>query len=159
MFLSKAICAVCVASIATAPMVGPLDPMRGDLNGDARIDVLDLQSLTAALLEGGGRTEADLNGDGRVDVLDYQRALAQRVEEEPGGLPEIPNRPDSKGIMPPPLRLDGAQPSFDRIVARLAPVQTSLPLLSGRREANTAACPQIQRYLFNLTPHAPPFAA
>ncbi len=46
--------------------------LKGDLNGDGRVDVLDLQILTDAILGVSPSGNADLNGDGKVDVLDLQ---------------------------------------------------------------------------------------
>jgi len=44
----------------------------GDINGDGKVDVLDLQILTNAILGVSQPGKGDLNGDGKVDVLDLQ---------------------------------------------------------------------------------------
>jgi hypothetical protein len=43
---------------------------RCDINSDAAVNVLDVQSLINIVLGGSG--SGDLNGDGRVDSLDVQ---------------------------------------------------------------------------------------
>ena len=60
--------------------------LRGDLNGDGKVDILDAFAL-ARKVEAGAATEAsvDLNGDGKVDQQDVAVLAAQAVVLEKGG--------------------------------------------------------------------------
>lgn len=148
---------VLATGVACSPVVAHFAPLRGDLNGDGRFDVLDLQGLASALLNDVERPEADVNGDGQVDILDFQLALAQ-PEAEPPEMPEMPPAHGRKGIAPPLVRAD-AQPSSERIFALFPRFAPPRPFPICRRAAEESVTPQTQRYLFKLTPHAPPFAA
>ena len=79
-------------------------PERCDLNGDGKVDVLDLVSVAKAYGRGGDESErCDLNGDGTVDILDlvllsramsfkWAGAMAERIAAgKPTLLPNYPN--------------------------------------------------------------------
>jgi len=66
------------ADVTLAPPVSRIT--IGDINGDGRIDVFDLQMLLnhiygASMLQGDALLAADVNGDGRVDIFDVQTLL------------------------------------------------------------------------------------
>ncbi len=44
--------------------------LRGDMNGDGKIDVIDVTALVNGVLNGNINEACDVNGDGRVDVSD-----------------------------------------------------------------------------------------
>ncbi len=46
--------------------------LKGDLNGDGAVNVLDLQLMINCILGRAPVAGSDLNGDGRTDVLDLQ---------------------------------------------------------------------------------------
>jgi len=48
------------------------DCLVGDINGDAAIDLLDVQPFVDAVTSGNTSCEADINEDGNVDLLDVQ---------------------------------------------------------------------------------------
>lgn len=52
----------------------------GDLNGDCKVDILDIATIAVAFdtVDGDARwnAEADLNGDGRVDIVDVAMAAS-----------------------------------------------------------------------------------
>lgn len=50
----------------------PLPPLKGDLNGDDKVDMSDVTVLTGLILDPAASVNAvvDLNGDGKVDVSD-----------------------------------------------------------------------------------------
>ncbi len=76
-----------VAGLA-APPVCAVAP--GDVNGDARTDVLDIQALAAAISEPeSSMPRADVNRDGRVDVLDFQYVVSH-ASEQPADVPPPP---------------------------------------------------------------------
>lgn len=49
------------------PRVAVLPVVRGDVNGDGRLDVRDAHAVARALDRGGARAAWDVTGDGRVD--------------------------------------------------------------------------------------------
>lgn len=54
----------------TPPAIGK----RGDLNGDGKVNVLDMSILLTKFLKGGGA--GDLNGDGKINILDLSILLS-----------------------------------------------------------------------------------
>jgi hypothetical protein len=152
---------VCVSVVAvTAVMARDVgDVVSGDVNGDHRVDVLDLQIIIAKVLDSPNAAIVNgLSGDGRANVLDFQRALAQAqhpgqpVETppaknvlkgcffvhqgewtvEPAGQTEEPGNVDTSSL--------SRSPCFDR------PTRCVIPIVT-------------ERYLFRLTPNAPPVFA
>ncbi len=67
-----------VPTATTAPSSGgsvpPAIGKRGDLNGDGKVNVLDLSILLTQFLRGG--STGDLNGDGKVTILDLSILLS-----------------------------------------------------------------------------------
>jgi len=139
------------------------EPLReGDTNSDGTVDVQDIQCLVAHILtstaNGAVLPRRDINGDGQVDILDLQTvtALATTLPQPP----DTPAQPaHSKGVMPATLRMDGPLAASAE-----APISTTrLPEIGAGNSVPVvyAADPlqQQARYLFLLTPHAPPLDA
>ena len=142
---------------ASLAVPGTAADNAADVNGDAIVDVLDVQRVLAAVTQR-GPVEAcfDVNGDGAVDILDYQFILAQatyaRSSEQ-----DIPEGPAPDGVIPqrvlaPVLQLASAFPT---------PQSDRQPACGGqglRLDAYRSAQipPKTERYLYTLTPHAPP---
>ena len=138
-----------------APCLAPIQP-DGDANGDLAVDVLDVQCVITALLEGGACTAlADATHDGRIDVLDYQ-AILQQVN----GKHDVPAR-DS----------DSSKQTCVKAILRIAPYNA--PMLAAT-VAPVRATPQRnplqtadalhfnhrlkhERYVRGLRSHAPPY--
>ena len=118
-------------------------------------DVLDVQRVVSYVF--GGTQEdpsADVNGDGCVDILDLQRMLAlANTAETPAPvrppLPEVPAVAPRLGS----VFILGVLP---RSRPFAAPAQAEAGQVSDRAlEAEPART--VARYLYGLTPHAPPF--
>ena len=129
---------------------------EGDTNGDQQINVLDVQTVVSHVLSGPpGAAPSDVNGDGRVDVLDLQRILAQAAHaDRPNPKPPNHGRPDAtvpvRPEVPAPLAL---------ALCVVSPLETEQAAACSRRcghERPVAIAAQTERYLLNLTPHAPP---
>ena len=158
--LTYALCAVVLLAASLPALAEPL--REGDTNSDGTVDVQDIQCLVAHILtstaNGAVLPRRDINGDGQVDILDLQTvtALATTLPEQP----DAPAQPThSKGVMPSNLRMDGPLAA-----SAVAPISTTrLPEMGAGHliPAAYAANPlQHQaRYLFLLTPHAPPLDA
>lgn len=81
--------AVCRSGSITVVSIYRGEEDRGDVNGDRKLDILDMDCLFTYLSQGrnGGWMEttedllraSDVNGDTRVDILDYQ-ALYQKLQ-------------------------------------------------------------------------------
>lgn len=55
---------------------GPVQPLRGDVNGDGKVDVSDVNILINTMLGKAAITEgSDLTGDGKVDVSDVNAVI------------------------------------------------------------------------------------
>lgn len=86
---ARSIVGILVAALVCAVVTEPvcLAGVPGDVNGDARTDVRDIQVLATALCEPGAvPVNGDANKDGRVDVLDFQYVVAQ-AEDQPAEPP------------------------------------------------------------------------
>ena len=146
-------------SLALGAVLGVLSAgsALADLNGDRRVDVLDLQAL-AGRSPAEAAPEGDVNRDGVVDVLDLQRVLG---EEAPSEGPA----PHEEG----PPQLWATLPATAHPVS--TPCLTFFTVLPGLADApNPAACVASfeeaavsgslpRRFLGELSPHAPPLAA
>ncbi len=129
-----------------------------DLNGDASVDVLDVQAVVAHVLsEDPDSRVADVNGDGRLDVLDLQAVVAQAADSEvPASTPADTPR---KATFP-VLRVPRMLPA-NRLCLPRADENAPVPMRFRQAKAVRIAAlrTQVERYLFTLTPHAPPRAA
>jgi hypothetical protein len=138
---------------------GPLLRMseQGDTNGDATIDVLDLQHVITEVLAGAAAPgHGDVNGDGRVDVLDFQTLLgqAQNATPAPGSAPS----PNERGAAV------NTRVSVDDALVRVVRVKSVTPE-EGKSASSFGARPafrhfvastKVERHIQNLSPHAPP---
>lgn len=66
--------AIMLAASVGSPLMG--SPRLSDINGDRRVNILDVQMIAMALL-GDRQASADINHDGRVDVLDFQTLVTE----------------------------------------------------------------------------------
>lgn len=76
----------------------------GDVNGDGRLDVLDVV-LTRAHIVGNAvleETSADINGDSRIDILDvvFMRSYIVNADETPSETPVIPDTDSDEDTEP-----------------------------------------------------------
>ena len=55
--------------------------IKGDLNGDSKIDIADAVSVLNIMAEGTNAPAADLNGDGKVDIADFVTVLNIMAEQ------------------------------------------------------------------------------
>lgn len=134
---------------------GPLTPASaGDVNDDGAVDVLDLQRLVAEVLGPAGGAIADLNRDGSIDILDLQLVLAEAAQTGQ----TAPDAPDDG----PPPAVTGASgtaawPTPGRPLVAFLPANFRPDSgKAGLREARPRIPRDIERYLFTLTPNAPP---
>ncbi|MFZ4575191.1 MAG: dockerin type I domain-containing protein [Phycisphaerales bacterium] len=70
------------------PEVGPrVSPvaLRGDLNSDGRVDILDAYMLARAEADGAANPDWDFSGDGRVDRADVDLVAGIAVRVAPSG--------------------------------------------------------------------------
>lgn len=59
------------ASVESPPSVS-----IGDVNGDGKVDVLDLNNVVSVMNSNSYNKTADLNNDGKVDVLDLNNVIS-----------------------------------------------------------------------------------
>ena len=142
----RLICAVAIS----IPVLGVREfgaCASADVNGDHRVDVLDLQVIIAKALH-----------SGHSNVLDFQRALRQvqfgRHDREIP--PSKPGGPDSCVFSYQTGRMADL---VDREVESESTVVFP-PVLSepGEHAERTIVPTTTERYLFILTPNAPPFS-
>lgn len=55
--------------------------IRGDLNGDTKVDIADAVSILNIMAEGTNDPIGDLNGDGKVDIADFVTILNIMAEQ------------------------------------------------------------------------------
>jgi hypothetical protein len=130
----------------------------GDINGDRRADIKDVQQLLSdTLADAATPAAADVNGDGAVDVRDLQCLLAGVVETE-----ELPERPaqDQNDDATTPATAKPNPPQSGaveraRLLRQPAPGETQHTF---RFDDGPLPRPGTARYLYALTPHAPPFS-
>ena len=131
----------------------------GDINGDQCVDILDVQSIIAAVVKHvPADSVTDVNADGCVDVLDLQFILARATYARS---PEKPTPPEPKPSATAPVRAHApVSPSLARQLT-LEPAQQPTPTcFRWSHMVHFVATPtDTERYLFTLTPHAPPTCA
>ena len=151
---------VCVGAVAVAAVtacdVG--DRVAGDINGDHRVDVLDLQIIVAQVLHSpNAAITSGLSGSGHVSVLDFQRALAQAKRSgHLDGLP--PTKPVCKVYFS--RYQDGwvVEPVEQKEESVCVAVALSHAARFDR-PSRSISPPTTERYLFRLTSNAPPVSA
>ncbi len=148
-----------VAFAAATPRASAMH--SGDVNGDGKVDVLDIHCVMAAALAGGeGAEHCDLNADGRTDIFDLQLVLASATLGAP---PEDAGKTPAKPLARLPLQASSALPQLPArslsLLAELPPDSASHRALCAQL-ADFAPSPlRTERFLFTLTPHAPPVFA
>ncbi|MCZ6677086.1 MAG: choice-of-anchor D domain-containing protein [Candidatus Poribacteria bacterium] len=85
-----------------------------DVNGDGRVDVLDLVTVASQFGQRGDNLNGDVNGDGRVDVLDLILVGSRFGESTVSGAPSIGVRSPREKLK---LSLQGA--SYEQILQAL----------------------------------------
>lgn len=152
---------VCVlaCSVAISAICGPFcfPNSQGDVNGDRSVDILDVQALVSQVLNGTAPADkADVNKDGQIDVRDVQFALAHLNAQTSSDQPEPEQRkmpqaitaaPEQHWIRTGPTVTELLHPDAAGIRASERHRNAPLIVLSAHTE----------RYLFTLTPNAPPF--
>ncbi len=146
-----------IYSVAAASCTIPCSSLdlRGDLNGDNRTDIRDLQVLVAQIVAGSASAKkADLNRDGRVDVRDLQLILARLKSPVTSGQ----DIPSDKNI---PRTVSPSQESRLQLESCIA--KGLLPRddqkarsFTNRADGQAVLTPQEERYLLTLTANAPP---
>ena len=154
------VCASLIVLVATSMSGADLcQNCRGDANGDKSVNILDVQKVVSQVLHGpDGAASADVNGDGTVDIRDFQYVLhqAEKAGTEDNAEPVDDGR--NQATVGSPCRLcakyrtpthfiidadeDSETPDFRSV---------DFPVVSFRART--------ERYLFRLTPHAPPSCA
>lgn len=150
----------CIAAMLAAGMWGHLPSVTqgADVNADGLLDVRDVQSIAAQVLaQHPGQSPQDVNDDGQVDVRDFQKAVA-----ELGQSPSIPKEPppeqrESKACLSRSPKIGPAT-----LVCYLLPSagspKTGPRCAAAHRQFKTATH-AVERFLFHLTPNAPPCLA
>ena len=154
---NASIACLLAVSLTAMALWGPSSPAAADANGDHQVDILDIQMVVGHVLGGpGASAQADVNGDGRVDVLDLQRIVSQATQDVP---PEQDTPQDSRpeGVMPSGVCVPIA-PVWAKAVAVLVAPEDTGKAARWPRQADLPVPAKTERYLFTLTPHAPPCA-
>ena len=155
--LTYALVVVVAATSAMGSRVHVVD--LGDTNGDREVDVLDLQTVVAQVLSASSaKVCADVNCDGRIDILDLQWILAHATQAD-SPMKESPA--ESKGEATAPAIRDVPTPLIVsvRLVPELGARDRRGPANWTKRDRFAAIPTHTERYLFTLTPHAPPRCA
>ena len=158
--------AVVLASVGLAAPKGDIH-VAADTNGDAQVDVRDLQLVIGeclgtpqeelqAALDAVDAKRADVNGDGRVDVLDVQC-----IVHACGGKGSAPApRPDTETGVVPSRTLHEVTPVG---AVRISRPTYATSKAHRSRPAAENICPtasaRTDRYVLCLVPHAPPLRA
>jgi len=143
-----ALIAAQVAGVSTYPR------QTADTNGDRQVDVRDVQTVVTQVLNGlAPEHRADVNNDGRIDVLDLQRVLARATEAKaPEHAPPVETK--AKATVPTGTRATAPAALAERYLATTGPQR---PVLDWPERDRAPVIPtDTERYLFGLTPHAPP---
>ena len=148
-------CALALALIATQVAGVSAQPRQtADTNGDRQVDVRDVQTVVTQVLNGlAPYRRADVNNDGRIDVLDLQRVLARATEAE------APKQDRPVDIKPKATVPAGAHAPAPAALAEryLAATGPQRPVSDWPKRDRAVVIPtDTERYLFRLTPHAPP---
>jgi len=147
-----------VVAATSAVSVGPFAAEGGDTNGDRHVDVLDVQRVVFQVLNGSLPDRAvDVNADGRIDILDLQRVLAQATQAQ---LPRREAPAKSKPDATPPAMPLVPMPLAATARRFLSPIPEDSSSFArwSKHDCIVAIPRQTERYLYALTPHAPPHA-
>lgn len=130
-------------------------PVCGDTNGDHRVDVLDIQAVFVAAVEGHSNGQAtDIDGNGQTDVVDYQlmQALATASPEQ-GQVPKDSLPLSACHFAKQPL----PWPGLDHPIELVDPAPRACRTFHHNRDAIVCSIDsRTVRYLYRLTSNAPP---
>ena len=134
------------------------DVVAGDLNGDHRVDILDLQCLVSNILfSTQPQRLAGFSEDGCRNVLDFQRMLAQTQQTgSPVSVP--PTKPVCKVCF---FSYQGGW-TLEPVAEKEESERLNVPLCQSTHvEYPSPVIPPLttERYLFRLTSNAPPVCA
>ena len=62
-------------SPVTINLIGEASVLKGDANGDGKVDISDVTNLIDVILNGGEAPGGDVNGDGKVDISDVTNLI------------------------------------------------------------------------------------
>lgn len=130
--------------------------VQGDTNGDAAVDVLDLQHVIAEVLGTDvDMDHGDINHDGHVNVLDFQALLSQAQQARSSQSGDLP-QPDKS--VPVQVRVADEMGLRVSYVKPVAPEEGKSAASFAARPAlmEQVASPKVERYIQNLSPNAPP---
>lgn len=152
---------VCLAPMAIASVCGHVvyHDCRGDANGDRCVNILDVQKVVSHVLHGpDGKTSADVNHDGAVDIRDLQYVLhcAEKTGSEKDAEPTDTGRNKATAASPSKLYAK-ARTHTHFIIA--ADGDSETPDFRSVDFPLVTCDTRVERYLFTLTPHAPPLYA
>lgn len=148
---------VLLGAVVTAGLAGPraLLSLDNDANGDREVNVLDVQVAVANVLSDPSRTgPADVNADGRVDILDLQRILSQAATTD-APKQDAPAEREPKATPPAPF-VPLTIAATGRITADTDHQTAAIRAMWSKIERVAPMAAQTERYLYTLTPHAPP---
>jgi hypothetical protein len=128
---------------------------QADVNGDGACDVLDVQAVTAALLVLTGPRNADVNDDGCVDLLDLQRTVAA-ASGIPGAQESTSTPSDEIALLVGTVDVTTPNPPVMSILPMAAPVDSVGSAIHANHKFAFSPSPTKERFLLQLTPHAPP---
>jgi hypothetical protein len=116
------------ASPAHATLVGPAGASRGDINGDAVVDILDILALARVCGAGAAAfPPGDMIGDGRLSVTDLALAHTRRTDIPSwSARPGVPRRTLVDEWLRDARRLADASASYAEGVAALERIRATL---------------------------------
>ena len=149
----------CVVAILAATWWGerPCAVVCADVNSDGLLDVRDVQAIAAEVLaHQSQQTGRDVNGDGQIDVRDFQAAVAE-LEQPSSTSHEPPERSESKAYFACDYKVGPVVLSC-QVLPVVRPSRPGSSFAASRRQSKATEY-SVQRFLFHLTPNAPPCLA
>lgn len=157
---------VCLVSFVWVTMVSPfIGTCSADATGDNHVNILDVQTLVSEVFTGHDSTaQTDVNSDGEVNILDFQHMVFHTSRPALFHL----HHPCEEDELPP--RVSPREPGHFfccQALARLDRYVTSRVVLEPSQRVyrevsmtrSSLTCRRTERYLYRLTPNAPPFCA
>lgn len=151
----------CLAVLVVSGMAGGdlYRPYRGDTNGDRSVNILDVQKVVSQVLHGSDRkVSADVNGDGAVDIRDFQYVLHYAEKKDRSDDAEPVDDGRSRSTAGSPCRLYVKNRIHTHTVIK-ADEDVDSPDFRPVKFPFKTSHTRTERYLFRLTPHAPPSCA
>ncbi len=157
---------VCLVSFVWVTMVGPFTrTCSADATGDHHVNILDVQTLVSEVFNvRGATTQTDVNSDGEVNILDVQHVvfhtsqpvlfhLHHRCDEDELPPQVSPREPDHFFCCQALARLDRY------VTPQVVPEPPRRVCREGSKTRPSLASRRTDRYLYRLTPNAPPCCA